>query len=157
MAKKKTTEKPEPKKPANARKEPFTSELRVPLKSNEIADRADRAAQLEDDIEQKQGAQKAEAKLARSVVAQMSAEKRRLQSEVRTKATYREVPCERRFLYDDAIVVEVRLDTGEEIGNRPMTETEKQQFLPFAPDDQSSNKTGPGSLDDEFGSEDSHE
>lgn len=152
MAKKKT-EKQVEKKAANARKEPFTSELRVPLKANEIADRADRAAQLEDDIEQKQTAQKADAKVARSALAQMSAEKRRLQSEVRTKATYREVQCERRFLYDAGVVVEVRLDTDEELSNRPMTETEKQQFLPFDSGDQSSNRAGQGSLDEEFGGE----
>lgn len=148
MAKKKT-EAAEKKTP-NARREPFTSDLRVPLSAVEIAASADRAAVLEDEIEQKQQAIKDDTKLQRSKVAQLAAEKRRLQSEVRTKATYREVPCERRFLYDDGVVVEVRLDSSEELSRRPMTEAEKQQFLPFSPDDPAGSK---GDLDDEFGGE----
>ena len=142
----------EQKKPANARREPFAIQLRVPLKASEIAASADKAAMLEDEIEQKIEAQKAQAKIVRSGIAQDSAEKRRLQSEVRTKAAYREVQCERRFLYDEGVVTEVRLDTGDEIATRPMTEAEKQQFLPFSPDDPSPNTGASGNdLDDEFG------
>lgn len=148
-AKKKKTEQ---KKAPNVRREPFATDLRVPLKANEIADRADRAAVLEDDIEQKLEAAKAQSKVARSEVSQLSAEKRRLQSEVRTKATYREVQCERRFLYDDGVVVEVRMDTGEEISSRPMTEAEKQQSFSFPEGEGQQQPRAPGNdLDDYFG------
>lgn len=150
MAKKPT--KPEEKKQPSVRKEPFATDLRVPLKEHEVADRADRAAVLADDIEQKADAAKETAKAARSALARLAAEKRGLEREVRARATYREVQCERRFNYDDGVVSEVRLDTGEEISSRPMTEAEKQLFMSFSPDGQP--KPSGGDLDDEFGGDD---
>jgi hypothetical protein len=153
MAKKPT--KPEEKKTPNARREPFTSSLRVALTQNEVADRADRAAMLEDEIDQRIIDQKEQAKKARGVIARITAEKRALQGDVRARATYREVSCERRFLYDEGLVIEVRLDNGEELSRRTMTAEEKQQFLPFNPDGQ--NGVPGGDLDDEFGGGDSAE
>jgi hypothetical protein len=120
---------PEKTEAAPMKTEPFTRDLRVTLKAEEIAERADRAAQILADRDSKEEELKAHAKHAKSVIESLEAEMRRLSNEVRTKATYQEVRCERRFLYDTGKVIEVRLDTGEVLSERDMNDSEKQRDL----------------------------
>lgn len=87
------------KKPAKApvvstpddKTEQYSETLRVELTLSEIADRADRAAQLIADRDAKDEEHKAAAKHSKSVIESIEAEIRRLSNEVRTKATYRKL------------------------------------------------------------------
>jgi len=145
MATKKRTSRA--KKPAddtpNTRVERFRKSLPVPLTQEEVSDRADRASHILADRDQKEDEAKAAAKHYKSVVAELDTRLRLLSNEVRTRRTYNDVECERRYEYTAGRLVEVRTDTGEEIFERPLTEAEKQQDLPF--DDSEP------SVDDEFG------
>lgn len=126
--------------------EPYTSHLKVILTKEEIADRADQAAGLLEDRDNKEREQKDHAKAEKAVIDSIETELRRVSGEVRTKATWRDVQCERRYAYDKGKVQEWRLDTGEMMSERDMNETEKQRDLPFDDD-----KGGAGGdLDDEF-------
>ena len=145
MGKKQNGENGAPKR--EIRVEHFTQNLRVILAPAEIADRADRAAQVIADHDAKEAEQAAAAKHAKSVLASLSAEHRRLSNEVRTKSTYRDVPCERRFDFVSGTISEHRIDTGEVVFERSMTEAEKQAEFDFG-------KGGPGGdLGDDFGDE----
>lgn len=128
--------------------EQYMSNLKVILTKDEVADRADRAAGLLQDRDAKEEEQKARAKAAKAEIDAVEAELRRVSNEVRTKATYQEVQCERRYVYDKSKVQEWRLDTGEMISERDMNESEKQRDLPF--DDGGGAPPG-GDLDDDFG------
>ena len=148
MAKKKNGT-PEPDKPDESKDETppikvesFVRELRVQLKTEEIAERADRAAQLLAERDSKEEEQKAATKHAKSVIESMEAELRRLSNEVRTKATYGQVQCERRYDYRLGKISEVRKDTDEVIFERAMTDTERQRELDL--------DKPPGDLDDDF-------
>lgn len=129
--------------------EQYMSNLKVILTKEEIADRADRAAGLLQDRDTKEEEQKARAKAEKAAIESIESELRRVSNEVRTKATYQDVQCERRYVYEKSKVQEWRLDTGEMISERDMNETEKQRDLPF--DDGGSPG---GDLDDEFGGSD---
>lgn len=122
----------------------FKRNLKVPLKPEEVAERADRAAKLLEDRDHEESEFKAHGTHVRGRIAQMESEMRHLSGEVRTRCTYREVECEQQFLYDTGVVREVRVDTGEVLSERPMTDREKQRDLPF---------DGGGNIDDEFGDE----
>lgn len=150
MARKKTEKKPVESKSSSlppVKIEQYMSNLKVILTKEEIADRADRAAGLLQDRDTKEEEQKARAKAEKAVIESIESELRRVSNEVRTKATYQDVQCERRYVYDEGKVQEWRLDTGEMISERDMNETEKQRDLPF--DDK-----GGGDLDDEFSGND---
>lgn len=56
--------------------------------------------------------------------------------EVRTGVERRLVPCTERGRWRDNLVDVVRLDTGEVVRSRPMTESERQQALPFGAENQ---------------------
>lgn len=129
--------------------EQYMSNLKVILTKEEIADRADRAAGLLQDRDTKEEEQKARAKAEKAVIDSIESELRRVSNEVRTKATYQDVQCERRYVYEKSKVQEWRLDTGEMISERDMNETEKQRDLPFDDDDKGAG--GGADLDDEFG------
>jgi hypothetical protein len=148
MAKRKKKEeaaKPEAPSTPPTKIENFTRDLRVQLKREEIEERADRAAHLLEQHDLKEAEFAEERKRQKSVLTDMLTELRRLNGEIRDKSTYRPVQCERRYLYDQGKLIEVRCDTGEIIFDRPLTEQEKQRELPF---DQKGDD-----LDDEFGDE----
>lgn len=105
--------------------------LKVLLTPEEVADRADRAAQHLQDRDAKVEEHKAASKHAKAVVEAIEGEMRRLSHEVRTRSTYKPVDCERRYVYDKGIYQEVRLDTGEVIVQRKLTAEEAQMELPF--------------------------
>jgi ribosomal protein S18 len=128
--------------------EQYMANLKVILTKDEIADRADRAAGLLQDRDTKEEEQKARAKAEKAVIESIESELRRVSNEVRTKATYQDVQCERRYVYEKGKVQEWRLDTGEMTSERDMNEAEKQRDLPFDDDDKGA---GGVDLDDEFG------
>lgn len=109
--------------------EKFRRSLRVELKPDEIAESADRAAQMLADRDAKDEEQKAAAKHAKAVIESIDAEIRRLSNEVRTKATYRDVECDRIFDLRTKTLTEKRTDTGETLFERPLTEAECQREL----------------------------
>lgn len=131
-------------KPENIRLERYVQSLKVALSADEIADRADRASQVLADMDCKENELKAIVKHQKSEIDTLGAELRRLSDEVRTKATYRPVECERKFLYDQGKLLETRVDTHEVLLERPLTWGEKQRDLPMGVD-----KNGEDEDDDE--------
>lgn len=125
--------------------EEYTASLRIALTTEEVADRADRAAGLIEDRDRKENEQKAAASHAKSIVAAIDAEIRKLSNEVRTKSTYGPVGCERRLDYRARTLIEVRLDTGEELSRRNLTIAELQRELPYAEDSAKAAEAGAGS------------
>lgn len=147
-SKKKTEEsaKDEEKK-SKTRTERYERNLRCALSAEEVADRADRAAQLLEDRDHKEEELKAHAKHAKGEIERIEAEMRQYSNEVRTRSTYRDIECERIYEWDTGRVREVRGDTGEVISDREMTEREKQMGL-F--DGKDPPPGGGGNLEDEF-------
>lgn len=133
-------------------KENFERELRVILTGDEVATRADRLGHLIGERDHKAELMATAKKHAQNEVNEIEARIRRLGNEVRDKACYKEVPCERVFDYRTGTVTEVRSDTGEEIGARPMNEIERQMRLPKKPPkgDGPAAGGGAGGLDEEF-------
>jgi hypothetical protein len=107
----------------------YEATLKVVLTPEEIADRADRAAQKVAERDSKEEDMKAAAKHAKAEIEKLDAEFRFLSNEVRTRSTYRPVECERRYDYRALRVLEMRTDTGEQLADRKMTEVEKQREL----------------------------
>jgi hypothetical protein len=109
----------------------FRQSLRVVLTPTEIAERADRAAQLLAERDGKESEAKAAAKDFKGQIENMDSELRRLSNEVRTRATYSMVDCERTYDYAAGRVRITRADTGEVTEDRRMTDAERQMDLPF--------------------------
>lgn len=123
--------------------EPFTQQLACALKREEVEERAQRAAHLLADHEKQEASFDEQRKEQKNVLLKIENEIRSVSQEVREKVTYRDVPCERRFDYQRSLVLDVRLDTGEVVYERPMSDAEKQRDL-FDP------PGGAGDVDDEF-------
>lgn len=134
-----------PDSPSPVKIEPFSQNLAVALSTKELAERSDRAAHVMADRDQARLAFAEEKKATRTRINQMGLEIRSLLAEVREKVTYREVACERRFIYAEKIVRDVRLDTGDTLTERPMSEQESQREL-F----DGNPPPGGGDVDDEF-------
>lgn len=109
--------------------EHFTRTLRVGLKPHEIAERADRAAHVIVQRDQKEESRKAANTAAKSQIEELDAELRRVSTEIRDKATYIPVACERRYDYRLGRLLEVRTDTGDTIHERALTIEERQLEL----------------------------
>lgn len=135
MAKKKQDEK-------RIKIEKITKNLRCDLSEKDVAERSDRVAHLIAKKETKEEELKLQTKQAKNEIGMVEAEITHLASEVRDRATYRDIECERQYRISDGKVVDVRLDTGEEVFERAMTAAELQGELPFE-----------GDVDDEFGGE----
>jgi hypothetical protein len=131
------------KKPTPVKIESFVRELKCSLKREEIEERAERAAHLVAQRDLREEEIKEETKRQKSALATIDGEIRSLSNQVRDKITYKDVPCERRYLYDEKLVREIRLDTLEVVHERAMTEGELQRDLFDA-------TKGAGDLDDEF-------
>lgn len=117
------------KEQSQAKVERFTRNLRVVLSQDEIVERAKRSAYLMGEVEQKAEERDAAKKQANAQIEELEAEMHRLSLEVRDGGTYRDVPCERRYLYRTNTVVEVRVDSGELLSERAMTTREAQLEL----------------------------
>jgi hypothetical protein len=114
------------KQEANVKVERFTRSLRIALTTEEVAQRADRAAHVLVMRDQKEAERKAANTAAKSQIEELDAELRRISGEIRDKAKFDTVNCERRFMYRVGRIVEVRLDTKEEIHESAMTLEERQ-------------------------------
>lgn len=130
----KTRAKPGADEDPDVKTETFTHTLRIKLTPEEVAEKADHAARLIADRDEKEEAQKAAAKHAKGVIEAIDAEIRKLSNEVRSRSTYGPVECERRLDYRSRTLTEVRLDTGEELSRRKLTIAELQRELPYAED-----------------------
>jgi len=156
MSKKKAAKRPAAGKSTSlppTKIEQYSANLKVILTKDEVADLADRAAALLQDRDTMEEEQKSRAKAAKAEIERVEAELREVSNQVRTKATYQDVQCERRYLYDTGKVQEWRMDTGEMRSERDMTDAEKQRDLPFD-DSDDKGATGGGDLDDEFSGDD---
>lgn len=157
MAKKKTPSK-KPKgatsRKPKAAKEPskllpkierFQRALRVDLSEKEVQDAADRAAICLAEHDGKLEQLKADTEHAKAKIKDLAAELRRLSNMVRERATTRPVECEKRFDYETKKVRDTRLDTGETLFERAMTDAELQPDLPFLEiDDEFDDAADPG-------------
>lgn len=131
--------------------ERFTRNLRVTLREPEVVERAKRSAYLLGEIQQKQDERDAAKKQANAQIEELEAEMHRLSLEVRDGGTYKDVPCERRYIYRTGTVQEVRTDTGDLLNERAMTDRERQLELgvskPAAPAEA---KKDDGVVDDDY-------
>jgi hypothetical protein len=109
--------------------ENFERNLRVALSTDELATRADRAAHLLKLRDDKEADVKAASAAGKAQIKEYESEMRRIQGEVRDRATYKPVACQRQFNYRMGSVVEMRLDTHEAIHERPMSAEERQLKL----------------------------
>ena len=111
------------------RTEKFSQNLKCTLSQQEVAQRADRAANLVVLITDKDEDRKAANKHAQGEIDQLTSELSQLSNEVRTKATYRNVECERRFVYSEQKVREDAARRLHLLNTRAMTEREMQLEL----------------------------
>jgi hypothetical protein len=113
------------------KKESYRATLKVELTTEQVADRADQAAAKLAERDRKEDEWKAQSKHMKSVIEQLEADLRTLSSEVRNRSTYSLVDCQRVYDYESGLLRETRLDTGELLNERAMTDTENQPDLPF--------------------------
>lgn len=130
MAAKKDKHSPEPKDEGIERKK-YTDIQRVRLTDEELIERAQEQSRTLQLIEELENDLKTKVQHAKAGIQEREADVKRLAVEIRDRATYRPVDCERIFDYRRGLVIEVRLDTGEQISERPMTYAEKQRELPL--------------------------
>ncbi len=142
MAKKKQDE------PERVKVEKITKNLRCDLSEKDVAERSDRVAHLIAKKETKEEELKLQTKQAKNEIGMVEAEITHLASEVRDRATYRDVECERQYRIKEGRVVDVRLDTGEEVFERAMTAAELQGELPFDGDVEDEFADGDGGEED---------
>ena len=128
--KKVSTETEKPKKD-DLKVFPYKRELTVALTKDETADRAKRMSHKLAERDIKEQVIKEETKRQKTVLKDMETEVRRLSNSVRDGAELRTVQCERRCNYTTGRVSDVRVDTGEILSERDMTEDERQKDLPF--------------------------
>lgn len=130
MARKKDEQSPEPKDDGIERKK-YTDIQRVRLDDGELIEKAQEQSRTLQLIEELENDLKTKVQHAKAGIQEREADVKRLAVEIRDRATYRPVDCERVFDYRRGIVTEARLDTGEQISERPMTYAEKQRELPL--------------------------
>lgn len=114
-----------------AKVERFQRQLRCKLTEREMSERSKRAAHLVSELDEKEAARKAANDLAKAQMGELDAELHRISAEVRDESTQRDVRCERVFFFRTGNVVERRMDTGETISERAMSDWERQQELPL--------------------------
>lgn len=107
----------------------FSRSLKIALKPEEIATRADRAAHLLVARDEKADEAKTATAHIKAQIKELEAELRKVSGEVRDKHTWGQVSCERRYDFRLGRVYEVRLDTDVTIEERPMTDLERQMSL----------------------------
>lgn len=136
--------KEEATKPDDVVVTPHRRELLVGLTREQVEDRASELSMLiaSYDIEDAQA--KERAKHDKMKLRDMNTDLRRLGNVVRDKCEKKLVPCERRMNFTQGRVTDVRLDTGDVLEERDMTDDERQKGLPFAKD---------ADVEDEFGDE----
>lgn len=123
--------------PPEDRVEKYTATLKCGLSPEEVAKRADRAANLVAQIGSKEEEAKAAQKQAKGEIERLESELRQLSGEVASRVTYRPVECERRFCFSEGVMRETRMDSFDLVNVRKLTEHERQMHLPLDDDDQS--------------------
>lgn len=125
--------KPKPKpeeKPDNGagqqKTERFQQTLRCELSREEVEKRADRAAHLVAEHEQKQADLDNAKKQAKAELDRIEAEHKSLSAQVRDRAEYRSVECEKTLDFRRWEVTVTRKDTDEVIQERPMSAAERE-------------------------------
>lgn len=111
----------------------FTRSLPVKLTEEELLARGDRAAYLDRREEELTAALNSAKSDYKHQIEAVIAERRALQERIRSKQEHREVECEQRMMYRLGKVIEIRIDTGEQISERPMLESERQLPTPEVP------------------------
>jgi hypothetical protein len=134
------------KKPDDIKRDPFRQKLTVALTATEIAEHAQRAAHLLQDHDARAEEFKEQARENKLTLDRLTSEMRDHARAVREGREFRDVACERVYNWTVGSVQDVRLDTGEVIAERAMTEAERQKSLDFLP-------PGDGDVDSEFGGE----
>ena len=89
-------------------------------------------AQKQSEIEANEDARRASASQFKSQNDILVAEIRELSRKIRDGFENRDVDCIETFVWAENIVRSTRLDTGEEMWNRPINDTERQQHLDLA-------------------------
>jgi hypothetical protein len=115
---------------ADVKIEHFNRSLRCELSEGEVNERAKRITRLLSQKAQRQEAAKAATAHLKAEIKEFDAEIGKLAREVDDSACYRDVPCERRFIYRTGKVEEIRLDSKEMIYERAMDGEERQLELP---------------------------
>lgn len=106
--------------------EVFEESLECQLTASEVLQRGQAAARLAHAIDQAE-AERARVKKAHKVeVGDMQARLTDLQREVRTGKATRAVRCVEQADYEDGMMHVIRIDTGERVRSRPLTEKERQ-------------------------------
>lgn len=129
MATKKTTTKSDDDGAIERKK--YTDIQRVRLDDGELIEKAQEQSRTLQLIEELENDLKTKVQHAKAGIQEREADVKRLAVEIRDRATYRPVDCERVFDYRRGLVIETRLDTGEQISERHMTYAEKQRELPL--------------------------
>jgi hypothetical protein len=106
-----------------------TRNLRVKLESHEIDNRATRAAEAWQEAHTLSAELKEHVKEKKAVIGKRFAEHDLLQAVVRERSEEREVPCVDQYDEDLGMVYTLRVDTGEKVDERRMSEEERQTEL----------------------------
>lgn len=109
--------------------------LKVELSQEEILQAADELATALDNLSQLDAEKESVTRELKAKAAALEAEVTTQQLLVRNKYERRNIDCENTLDYTTMESYTKRLDTGEEILRRPMTEDEKQTTLPFDGDE----------------------
>jgi hypothetical protein len=112
----------------------------VALTDSEVLQRSRRAAQLEQQVEKKKKDLADAQKLEKSEIAKLESVRKQISQEIAVGQRYIEVDCLEVYNFRLGKVSLIRVDTREEIRERPMTVLERQQELPL--DDDSSGTDG---------------
>jgi len=107
----------------------FNESHKVVLTEKEIRESAEKLAKLIADISDKEAEKKEIASRFKADVERMQNDASGFAAMVRNKYEYRSVECREDRDHKEAEIFTIRLDTGEEIRRRKMTETEKQESL----------------------------
>jgi hypothetical protein len=122
------------KLPTDLKIEPYQQRLPVMLTERELLGAGDRAAHLSKEAHEAEEARKEADATAKATVKRLQNEADALLATVRDKREYRLVSCERRFDFRLGKVTEIRVDTGEQLEERPMRDDERQTELGLGDD-----------------------
>jgi len=113
-----------------------TRMLRVALTQEELLTAGDKLAELLDNHRQAVSARESLTKQYKAKESELDAQIESQQILVRNKSELRKVICQSVMDYTDVRAYTTRLDTGEIIEDRKLTEDERQSSLPFDGQDQ---------------------
>ena len=102
--------------------------LECTLTAAELEQRGAALARTNMDWHQAQEEKKASTKTANDAIKAHEVEMMRLSRAVKTRKEEREVECEWQGFISTETMRQIRLDTGEEVGSRPMTKEEKEFY-----------------------------